>query len=166
MYFADFPKIYYNFIINGKEETRLIMDITKNVRLRKEVLSKVTLFDLYTILDGETPEYISEKIYGRADYHWAILLANDMYDYLNDFPISQHSLERVISDKYGEMHILDIHHYETIIDGKVFIVDKNFIGNYSVTNIDYEYSINEGKRLIKIISPTYISQVAKELRAL
>ena len=163
MYFTDFDKIIYNFFINGKEELKVMTDITRNVRVRKELLSNITLFDMYTIQDGETPEIIAEKIYGRADYHWAILLANDRYDYLNDFPLRQITMEKVISDKYGEEHINDIHHYEAVINGQTFVVDSNVIGSSPITNSDYEITVNDSKRLIKIISPSLINKVAKEL---
>ena len=31
-------------------------------------------------VDGETPEIVAEKVYGNAEYHWIIMLANDIYD--------------------------------------------------------------------------------------
>lgn len=163
MYFNDFDKILYNFVINGKEELKVMTDITKNVRVRKEILSNITLFDTYIIQEGETPEIIAEKVYGRADYHWSILLANDRYDYLNDFPLRQIAMDKVVIDKYGEDHIHDIHHYEAIINNQTFVVDSTVVGSSPITNSDYEISVNEGKRLIKIISPSLISQVAQEL---
>ena len=52
MYFDNFPKIIYNFNINNKEELKVLTDITRNVRLRKEILSNITLFDMYIISDG------------------------------------------------------------------------------------------------------------------
>ena len=166
MYFNDFDKILYNFFINGKEELKVITDITKNVRVRKEILSNITLFDTYIIQEGETPEIIAEKVYGRADYHWSILLANDRYDYLNDFPLRQVAMDKVVIDKYGEDHIHDIHHYEAIINGQTFVVDSTVVGSSPITNSDYELSVNESKRLIKIISPSLIIQVAQELSEL
>lgn len=163
MYFNDFGNIIYNFNIGGKDEVKVVTDITRNVRVRKEVLSNITLFDRYIIQDGETPEIIAEKVYGRADYHWAILLANDRYDYLNDFPLKQVTMEKVIIDKYGEDNIHDIHHYEAVINGKTFVVDSNTVGSTPITNSDYELSVNESKRLIKIISASLINKVAQEL---
>ena len=163
MYFQDFDKMYYNFEINGKLETRVMTDITKNVRIRKQILSNITLFDQYTITDGETPESIAELVYGRSDYHWAVLLSNDMYDYLNDFPLPMRTMEKVIIDKYGEDHINDIHHYEAFIDGTSYVVDESHPGSVPVTNSVYEYDMNEKKREIKLISPLLIEQVANEL---
>jgi len=163
MYFQDFDKIYYSFDINGKTETRIVTDITKNVRIRKQILSNITLFDEYTITDGETPESIAELVYGRADYHWAVMLSNDMYDYLNDFPLPMRTMEKVIADKYGEDNVNDIHHYEAVIHGTSYVVDEDAPNSVPITNSDYEYTVNESKRNIKLISPLLIEQVANEL---
>lgn len=197
MYFDSFEKIYYDFEVNGKTQKSIMTNIMKNVRVRKEVLSNITLFDKYIIRDGESPEYIAEKVYGKPYYHWAILLANDMYDYLNDYPLAERSMSKMILDKYGPDPDPDnlsdvppltgpraIHHYETIIDGEIFIVSEAIPGNresYSnlawngespnpniipIINSDHEYAVNESKREIKIIAPSVIEQVSLELSKL
>lgn len=87
MYFKEFPKFLYDFKYGDYDtRTSIVTDITRNIRVRKEVLENVTLYDEYDIVDGETPEIIAEKIYGNAEYHWIIMLANGRYDYLTDFP--------------------------------------------------------------------------------
>ena len=191
MYFDSFDKIYYDFQVNGKTQKSIVTNLMKNVRVRKQLLSNITMFDQYIIRDGESPEYIAEMVYGRADYHWAIMLANDRYDYLNDFPLAERSMQKMIDDKYGPDVKVDdvyisgpsaIHHYQTTINGEIFEVSKNPGGAYRstysnlawndtapnpyivpVTNSDYEYTVNESKRVIKIISPAIIEQVANEL---
>ena len=89
MYFKDFPKFLYDFKYGTTSETKtsVVRDITRNIRFRKEVLENYSLYDEYDIKDGETPEIIAEKIYGNPEYHWIIMLANQRYDYLNDFPM-------------------------------------------------------------------------------
>jgi len=87
MYFREFPKFLYDFKYGNRDtRTSIVTDITRNVRVRKEVLENVTLYDEYDIVDGETPEIIAEKIYGNPEYHWIIMLANGRYDYITDFP--------------------------------------------------------------------------------
>ena len=80
-YFTKFPQIYYDFKVGGVNDPSTLMvirDITHNVRIRKEVLSNVVLYDYYHIQDGETPEIISEKVYGSPLYHWVTLLVNSV----------------------------------------------------------------------------------------
>lgn len=96
------------------QETRLqiLTDITTNVRIRKEVLENISLYDEYDILEGETPEMIAEKIYRNPELHWVIMLVNQRYDYLRDFPLTSYELEQHCIDKYGADNLYQIHHYE------------------------------------------------------
>jgi hypothetical protein len=138
----------------------LMKDITRNIRFRRDLLANVTVYDEYDIVDGETPEIIAEKIYGNAEYHWIIMLANDRYDYRNDFPLTYVDLQRYIEDKYGA-DADDIHHY---LDSRGYFVDSDFPGAVSVSNRQYEEDLNESKRRIKIISRDLINTILKNFR--
>lgn len=161
MYFDNFPTFLYDFEINGKTEYKLIKDITQNVRFRKEILSSVTLYDEYDIREGETPEIIAEKVYGSPLYHWVIMLCNDKYNYVDDFPLPTYQLEKHITDKYGAGNEYDTHHY---IDNKGFIVDST--QGTSVSNYKYETELNESKRRIKLISPSLLNNILKNFKDL
>ena len=114
MYFNAFPKIYYDFPNYSGDDTflQVLTDITANVRIRKQVLEDITLYDEYDMKEGETPEIIAEKYYGNPEYHWIILLANQRYDYISDFPLTSAELYEHTVNTYGVDHIYDIHHYE------------------------------------------------------
>jgi hypothetical protein len=161
MYFKQFPTFLYDFDINNKTEYRNVKDITRNVRLRKEILSNVTVYDEYDIMDGETPEIISEKIYGTPLYHWVIMICNERYNYVDDFPLTQYQLDNHVTDKYGVGNEYDTHHY---IDYNGNIVDSTNPQATSVSNFDYEIQINEGKRRIKLISPTLLNTILKNFK--
>jgi hypothetical protein len=161
MYFKQFPTFLYDFDINNKTEYRNVKDITRNVRLRKEILSNVTVYDEYDIMDGETPEIISEKIYGTPLYHWVIMICNERYNYVDDFPLTQYQLDNHVTDKYGVGNEYDTHHY---IDYNGNIVDSTNPQATSVSNYDYEIQINEGKRRIKLISPTLLNTILKNFK--
>lgn len=114
MYFANFPKIVYDFDLSKGTDYRVVTDITRNVRVRKQILENITLYDYYDIAEGETPEIISEKIYGTPYYHWVIMLVNQRYDYVNDFPLSQLELDSYIDKKYG---VKKYHVHDYKVDG-------------------------------------------------
>lgn len=102
MYFKDVPQFLYDFNYgNGVTKTTVVADITRNVRVRKEILDNVTIYDEYDIVDGETPEIISEKFYGTPEYHWIIMLANEKYDWLTDFPLKESELVKHIKTAYN-----------------------------------------------------------------
>lgn len=113
MYFEKFPKIYYDFDTkDADKKLKVLTDITANVRVRKSVLDNITLYDEYDIQEGETPELIAEKFYGNPEYHWIIMLLNERYDYIEDFPVHQNELDEFVSSIYGEENVYNIHHYE------------------------------------------------------
>jgi hypothetical protein len=165
MYFKNFNKIYYSLPnSDGTEELIVLTDITKNIRFRKEVLSNITLYDEYDIRDGETPEILAEKFYGNPEYHWIIMLANERYDYINDFPLSTYDLEQYIKSKYGfdNSKIYSIHHYEA----NGYVVNSDYPNAVPVSNYDYETRENEKKRRIKIISKSTINLILQNFASL
>ena len=101
MYFSNFPKIVYDFNLLAGTDYKIVTDITRNIRFRKKILENISLYDYYDMSEGETPEMVSEKIYGTPYYHWVIMLANQRYDYVNDFTLSQLELDAHIDKKYG-----------------------------------------------------------------
>lgn len=158
MYFKNFEQLFYEFEINGKRELKIVTDIVKNVRFRTEILANITLYDKYSIVEGETPEIIAEKVYGNPNYHWIIMLANERYDYVNDFPLTHLQLEKHIKQKYGISNMYAIHHY---IDSNGYIVDSSNVTANPVSNYQYEEDVNESKRMIKIISKDLIDTILK-----
>jgi hypothetical protein len=161
MYFDNFPTFLYPFKINNKTEYKLIKDISQNVRVRKEILANITLYDEYDIREGDTPEIISEKVYGSPLYHWVVMLCNERYNYIDDYPLTQYELEKYITDKYGSGNEYDTHHY---VDANGNIVDST--QGTSVSNYDYETDLNESKRRIKLISPTLLNTILKNFKDL
>lgn len=159
MYFSRMPNGYFPFIINGEEQFVQLKDITYNVRFIKDLVSNVTLYDLYDIKDGETPEIIAEKFYGSPLYHWVVMLVNERYDYLADFPLAYVELEQYVKDKYGEDQIYATHHYE---NSEGYVVDSSQEGAQSISNFQYEESVNESKRTIKLIDKRLIEQIVSE----
>jgi hypothetical protein len=190
-YFTNFPKIPYEFIIDGKSVLINVVDIALNVRARKAALKNYLIYDEYDIEEGETPESISEKLYGKPHYHWLIMLINDRFDYVRDFPLKTIDLETYITEKYGAGHEFDQH---VLPGGQPHYVDPN--GNTvhkmslelfatmhpdippeqlseqytrygrafsTVSNHEYEEQENEKKRRIKVINKEVIEQVADEI---
>ena len=162
-YFKNFPSIYYNFTVKGEDTFFILKDITVNFRVLKKALENVTIYDEYDVVDGETPEIVSQKIYGRSDYHWVIMLFNNRVDYLSEWVMTYDRLEQYCKDKYGEEEIYSIHHYE---DAEGYTVDETYPSATPISNIDYEVVQNENKRRIKLISKRVLQQLIDEFTAL
>lgn len=165
MYFRKFPDIYYQYDINGKPTLKIVSDITTNVRFRKEILENVTLYDSYDVQDGETPEIVAAKLYGSTEYHWVVMLANDVHDHLEDWPLDSRTLDLMIQDKYVDPYA--IHHWVNKETG--IIVDPQFFTFEevaSVTNYEHEVIVNDSKRRIKLISPDLLANILTQFKAI
>lgn len=109
--------------------------------------------------DGETPEIVAEKVYGNPEYHWIIMLVNERFDYLADYPLTYDALLKYVEDKYGAGNENATHHY---INTDGYIVDSSQAGATPVSNLQYEERVNENKRRIKIVSPNLIATVLNQ----
>lgn len=164
MYFENFPVILHG--INGSDGQEILVrlrDITRNVRVRRDVLANITLYEEYIIRDGETAQLIAEKVYGDAQLHWVVILVNEKYDYVTDFPLTSLNLLDHVTRKYGAGNEYVTHHY---VNQQGYIVNSTDPTASSVSNFDYEEAINEDKRKIKLISPSLISVLLSNFEAL
>jgi len=145
-----------------KKETKafVMTDISRNIRFRRDILANISVYDEYDIVDGETPEIIAEKVYGNPQYHWIVMLANDIYDYRADFPLTQLALEKFVSDKYGQ----DADATKHYVNAEGYVVNADSAGAVPLSNRQYEEIINESKRRIKLISKDLISVVLKNFK--
>jgi len=149
-YFQKFPKIYYQLKENNKDVLKVLSDITTNVRVKKQALSGLTMWQYYDMKDGETPEIVAEKFYKNAELHWVIMLVNDRYDVYNDFPLTATNLEELIATKYTNPSATK--HY--VKDG--LVVDSSTQGAIPLSYRDWEIAENEKKRRIKMVEPNLV----------
>ena len=155
MYFKNFPKFLYDYDIKGERRAFVVTDITRNVRFRRDVLANISVYDEYDVRDGETPEIVAERFYGNAEYHWVVMLANQRFDYREDWVKDYYSLSSFIVDKYGT-EADGVHHYE---DAKGHVVPSDYPGAVSISNRQYEEDLNEQKRRIRLVSPNLLNKI-------
>ena len=101
MYFKEFPRFLYDFKYGNETKTSVVVDVTRNVRFRKEIFANVAFYDEYDVIDGETPEIIAEKLYGNPEYHWILMIANGKYDYLTDWVKPEQACRRACLEEYN-----------------------------------------------------------------
>lgn len=167
MYFSNLPKIVYAFEINGELVLRFMQDVTANVRPIKEILENIMYYDDFDIDELDTPEIIAEKIYGDPLLHWIILLVNEKYHYLDDFPIPEYRFDEYVTAKYGagnEYSTHQIYGRDHYVSPTGRIVDSTYPLSVPVSNIDYEREINQAKRRIRVVNPQLLSTFIKDLQ--
>jgi hypothetical protein len=185
-YFNKFPSIVYTFDFPDGPRVIRVKDVALNVRIRRTLLDLVTIYDEYDIESGETMDSISFRLYGTHSYHWILMLLNERYDYLKDMPKSDLELQLYTEIKYGvdsvhSPYMINGHRYYTDTQGIVILQlstdrfalmypEKNYENYYrslvSYTNLEYETSINEAKRRIKVLNKQSISEIATQLERL
>jgi len=114
-YFSYFPTLPYDtFDDSGK--TRIVTDIFKRVRATLEARTDKTIYYKYNVLEGQLPEHIAYNYYGSTNYHWVVLLMNEIRDPQWSWPLDSFAFEKFIIDKYGSVDSAarDTHHYETV----------------------------------------------------
>ena len=166
MYFSQFPTISYD--VTGDGTTTEIKDILLRVKVRDYVKNNRAWFAKYIISDGVTPEMVAFNIYGRAAYHWIVLLLNQITNPYYDWPLKRKDFFAFINSKYSNPSA--VHHYEIPQqsgDTNVKIkVESTVAGAVEVTNQEYEENLQEKKREIRILKPEFIGRFTTEFASL
>ena len=174
MYFSFFPQGTYDIKGNGIDT--LVTDLMVRVKIRAKIMNEASLYDLYDIPEGETPEMTALKHFGSTHYHWIILLTNDITDRYYGWPLTTFEFENYINDKYTNPN--GIHHYEiTQSSGKIkgegpsdyehkLIVNSTVPNAEAITNRDYEQRIQDQKRQIKLLDAVYLPIFIEEFENL
>ncbi len=170
MYFKNFQKGFYD--IKGDGNEKLVTDLMTRVKVREKILNESMLYDKYDVPSGETPEVTSFKHFGSSQYHWVILLTNNITDRYYGWPLSEQDFETYITDKYDNPD--GIHHYEITQSSGLqtgdgpndyshkIEVNSTEPGAQSVSNREYEQRLQDDKRLIKLLDPNYLTTLIQE----
>ena len=191
-YFRELPNISAVSLLPGRtrnDERVTVKNIFKRARLRTDIDIATTAFDFRVIKDGERPDVIASKVYDDPELDYVVLITNNITDVRSEWPLSNRDLYTYMLDKYGsEAAMQEVHHYETlevrdeknrtVLEGGL-IVDEDFTFEYTslggrlvqvtnpvgpVTNFTYETIQNDGKRLIRILKPEFLSAFVSDMR--
>ena len=162
MYFNNFPQIKYDPTGSGTFST--IQDIMTRIKVRDYVKNNASIFSKYSVPDGETPEMVAFFLYGDSTYHWILLLFNQIINTYYDWPLSRKNFQRYVSDKYANPD--GVHHYEVSQssggDWVKIKVESDVAGAVAVTNLEYESTLQDVKRDIRILQPRFLGQFKAE----
>jgi len=170
MYFDDnFPVIPYDSV--GDFKFKDVTNLLRRVALRAKVRTSVLLYDTYDVKSGETPESLADKLYGDSQFHWIILLVNDITDRYHEWPMSEAQFSQYLKDKYSNPDA--VHHYEISqesgdTDIKINIGTNNtdYPTATAITNYEHEQKLQDDRRKIRLLDPSFISQFVTEYKSL
>ena len=174
MYFSQFEQGYYDLKGDGKE--KLVTDLMTRVKVREKILDEASLYDKYDVPSGERPEDTAFKHFGSSQYHWVILMTNNITDAFYEWPMSEQTFESFLVDKYTNPGA--IHHYEVSQssgrtsaqgpDDYSYLVEVNSdaTGAQSVSNRQFEQRLQDRRRQINLLNPSYLNTFLEEFNEL
>ena len=169
MYFDKFPLTVYDMKGNGAY--KLLPNIIKRVKLKAGIAASRFIFDNYDVSNNEKPEDIAFKYYGDAEYHWVILLTNNITDRFYQWPLTQPQFDAFLTDKYGSGNEDAIHHYELAQtsgattsrdDTHMLEVNSDTVDATSISNRQYEDRQQDKFRQIRLLDKRYLDQFVEE----
>ena len=172
-YFSKFPLMAYDMA--GNKQYKLLPNILRRVKLRSGLRSGSFLFDNYDVKDGERPEDIAFKWFGDAEYHWVILMTNNITDRYYQWPLTQPQFAEHLTDKYGAGSEDAVHHYEiTQTSGPTTSRDYSHMVECNstednptiISNRDYEQRKQDEYRQIRLLDKKYLRTFVNEFESL
>ena len=157
----------------------------KRPKFKPKVIDEITDYNPYRVKDGYRPDMVSNEVYCTPSYAYLILMFNDVYDPVFDWPMGLKQFENYIINKYGSIDsaVTTVKYYYQIIRAEVaktgtservpavkFIVDQtayNALGENDRTTIseyDWEMELNDEKTDIKMIDTSLIADVDYEVK--
>ena len=192
-YFNELPNISTVSLLKDKsrsDERILVKNIFRRAKLRTDVDKAITAYDFYVIKEGERPDILANKFYDDPELDWVILIVNNITSIRDEWPLSNNDLNTHMIDKYGsESALAEVHHYETreirdqynrtVLESGLE-VDQNFVFSYTpiggvtqdisaagpVTNYEYERTVNDAKRVIRILKEEYVGALVSDMRSM
>ena len=169
MYFNKFPLMVYD--IKGDENYKLLPDILKRVKLRSGLSASRFVFDKYNVKEGEKPEDIAFKYYGDPQYHWVVMMVNNLTDRYYQWPMTQPDFEDFLTDKYGAGSEDAVHHYElaqtsgvttSSDESHMLEVNSDTAGASSISNRQFEERTQNDLRQIRLLDEKYLDAFTEE----
>lgn len=169
MYFNSFPVIPYDAVGNG--QFKVATNILRRIVARSKTKTNRALFDTYNVKEGETPEMIAHKLYGDSEYHWVVLLMNDIVDRYHQWPMNRRQFLAHVKNKYSNVN--GIHHYEifqtsgdTTIKIDIGTDNTDYPSATPITNLEFEQEQQDSLRRIRLLDPSYLSEFVDQFNDL
>jgi len=188
-YFDLFPDVQlpsFSDKRNSSNDYITVKNLFKRGKVRDEFFQNVATFYQYSVNGDDRPDNVADKVYENDKLDWVVLIANNIINIRDEWPMSQYDFQRYLDNKYDPTQLGQIHHYETTEvrnpDDKLLLqsgltVDSDFTFSYtyqgiqysvsnltSVSNFQHEVNKNDKKRLIYLIRPEYVGTVISDMR--
>ena len=190
-YFRELPNLQYQSPFTSRVSSDsyvTVKNLFRRMKIRDDLQNVFTVFNKFTISDGERPDTVARNLYGKSTLDWVVLTTAGIINVRNEWPLSSKELYDFTVEKYGLTEINNVRHYETKeiknSRGVVILPSGNIVGaGFSVSYYDernitttpsntvrgvtyYEYEVeeNEKKRNIFVLRIEYLQQFLNDIR--
>ena len=184
-YFKAIPNISYDINGTAPNTFQKVTNIMMRPKFKQKIIDEITNYYPYHIKDGERPDILSHQTYGSVAFAYLILLFNDIYDPVFDWPLGSREFDSYIVNKYGSVAsaLNTTKYYYQIVRAEVaktgtseripavkYIIDSTayaILGENDKTVInayDWEIELNDEKAQIQLIDPSYINEIDYEVK--
>ena len=165
-YFSNFSTMLYDPAGDGS--AKVVTNILSRVRVRANMKKEIVMLDQYDVQENETPEILADRHHGSPNYHWIVMLVNNISDVNHDWVKSTRQLQKYVRTKYSDAQLSEVHHYEVAQssgDTSIKIqVPQGTSGATTVTNYEYEVALNEEKRKIDLLRNDFLGLFVSEFQ--
>ena len=192
-YFNNLPDfLYVNRTKDGRMDGdfSVVKNFFKRAKLRTDVFQDLTFFTKFNVIGDDRPDNVADNFYDDPTLDWIVLLSNNIVNVQSEWPLSQADFFTYLSEKYPDENVLysGIHHYEAnevktstdviIIPSGIRVgvgqsvsffdeglnqqVTKTNVAS-PVTNYMHEQKLNDKKREIFLLKPTYVNLLIDDL---
>ncbi len=152
---AKYTKILPQLSYNGVS----IADITHRLNMLKTVEKYATMYYSVTIDETSSPEKVAEQYYGTQDYWWIVCAINKVIDPFYDWVKRETEVYAYVNKIYDDQD--EIHHWE---DSEYVQYAEQSVqeDRVPITNLEWEMHLNDKKRQIMLLKPSYVPEIADE----
>ena len=118
-YFKQVPN--FEYVNRNKGDVDIsnyitVKNLFKRGKIRDDIFGNLNFFTKHKIIGDDRPDNVAYKEYNDSSLDWIILLANNILNIQDEWPLPQSSLDEILLEKYGTYDKLHagVHHYETV----------------------------------------------------
>ena len=155
-FFENFPTVQYYFS-ETDPNTYTLRHIIRRFKVNDVVKRNVLTYQTYIISDGESPDIVANKVYGKPDWHWVILMYNDIVNTMAQWPKPHRQVIKYASEKYNVSRLATFalgSEVLTVDDSTKVFVGASLTGVGVPTNL---YVVSVSGNLITLNTPSVIS---------
>jgi len=172
-YFRYFQKTPY-YQQSDAKSVDVVTNIMTRFSLEEEFKNNTSVYNKYTVKDGETPENLAKRFYGEQERHWIILMMNNIVDPFYDWPLEQRTFNTYVTNKYATSEYADtantslsglawsrqnIHSYfksvSTTYDQntrtQIYVIDSETYANTTTGSINIP-PLQDGSQITKVVT--------------